>query len=463
MKKMMLNSSANPLAIFSNRKLFLLAFLILALSCNKTVQSPDTGTSRSPDPAFKGNGYIGINVLLSEEPGTDILKDLGAYGTVLKVFPEIKALTMKVPGDKLPVIKSLSYVRAANPDAVRQGSPVDAVPVSNFTTGLNTWNLDAVNVTDLNAGRSVAEDGEGVYVGVLDTGLPDSWRQYFPEERIATQYAKSFGGGGGENGNVSEQPNKWEHDQSTHGGHVTSTIIGYKFGSAYFNGVAPKATIIPVKILNQNGSGWSSVIAEGIVYIAKLKDGELSENPVIINMSLGGPVLDAVESAALDYAISKGVIIIASAGNSGAAGMGYPGAYKPVISVAAAGWKSEFSTPDWWYNLDVAEPTDVSDFYLAGFSSRQLTGQDLDVTAPGVYIVGPYQFNSGQLTYAFLRGTSMASPHVAGIIALMLQKKASLTPAEVETILESVALPMSEGANAAGSGFITASAALSGL
>jgi subtilisin family serine protease len=63
---------------------------------------------------------------------------------------------------------------------------------------------------------------------------------------------------------------------------------------------------------------------------------------VIINMSLGGSVLDAVEKAAIDYAISQGVIIVASAGNRGAAGMGYPGAYGPVISVAASGWIGEW-------------------------------------------------------------------------------------------------------------------------
>ena len=61
-------------------------------------------------------------------------------------------------------------------------------------------------------------------------------------------------------------------------------------------------------------------------------------------MSLGGPSLDAMEKAAIDYAIGKGVIIVASAGNEGEAGMGYPGAYAPVISVAAAGWVGEWVT-----------------------------------------------------------------------------------------------------------------------
>ncbi len=465
--------------------LLILFFVIFIASCKKSVQDPqykDAATSDIQQAAGANatNGRIGINVLLNTPVTNTILNDLKKYGNVLEVFPEIKSLTMIVAGNNLPVIKTLSYVSDANPDADRNGSPVDAVAASDFSNGLNTWNLDAVNVTDLGTGRTVAQDGTGVYVGVLDTGLPDSWRQYFPQERIATQYAKSFGGGGQDVGNVSEQPNKWEHDQNTHGGHVTSTIIGYQLGSVYFNGVAPKATIIPVKVLNQNGSGWSSVIAHGILYIASLKIGVLQNFPVVINMSLGGPQLDVLEKAAIDYAVSKGVIIVAAAGNAGDRGMSYPGAYQPVISVAAAGWVGQWSSSIWWFASNVPEPTNPDDFYIAGFSSREKVGQDLDVAAPGAWEVGPYQVNSGHLSYYYLSGTSMASPHVAGIVALMAQKKSTLTASEAETILESVAIPIgagsrtirqpdgsltsvSWGTDATGSGFITADAALAAL
>jgi subtilisin family serine protease len=208
--------------------------------------------------------------------------------------------------------------------------------------------------------------------------------------------------------------------------------------------VAPLATIIPVKVLNQNGSGWSSVVAAGITYIADLKAGPLSGNPVVINMSLGGPSLDAMEQEAIDYAIGKGVIIVASAGNEGEAGMGYPGAYEPVISVAAAGWKGEWTGSSWWTG-DVNDPTKPSDFYITDFSSREHTGQDLDVAAPGSWIVGPYQNNSGQTSYYYLGGTSMASPHVAGIVALMAQKNTGLKASEAESTLEGTALKMAAG------------------
>ena len=435
--------------------------------------------------AAPGSRTVGVNVLLNTDPSPSILAQLGAHGTVRDVLVEIDAVALRTTESELAAIRALPFVVAANPDAARNGAPVDTVAATNFANGISTWDQDAVDVTSREvAGRTIAQDGNGVYVAVLDTGLLDTWRQYFPQERIATQFAKAFNGGGGEQGNVSEPTNKWEHDQNSHGSHVTSTILGYSLGGVPINGTAPRATVIPVKVLNQNGSGWSSVVAAGIVYVADLKaSGALGDAPVVINMSLGGSQLDAMEKAAIDYAIGEGVVIVASAGNEGGDGMGYPGAYAPVISVAATGWNNQWKpgvdgNPNNWWNADnVADPTSVADFHIADFSSRELAGQDLDVAAPGSWVVGPYQTQSGKTSFFYLSGTSMASPHVAGIAALMLQKNPTLQQADVEDILETAALPMGAGCamlsqpsgpaqetcwgtDATGSGIITAANAL---
>jgi subtilisin family serine protease len=435
----------------------------------------------TPASAFAQGRQLGLNVLLNTDITDEIIAELNKIGRVLNEYQQIGGLHIRAPENKIPEIEALSFVEAVSPDAERYGRPVDTVDMEDFADGLSTWNLDAIDVTNPGFNnRQVGYDGSGVYVAVIDSGLVDSWRQYFPQERIATEYAICFGGGGMEQGRVSTQPNKWEHDQDSHGTHVTSTIIGYSINGTPVNGVAPMATIIPVKVLNQSGWCWSSVTAQGILYVADLKDGPLADYPVVINMSLGGPLLDAVEQAAIDYAISKGVIIVASAGNNGMDGMGYPGAYEPVISVAASGWIDEWTHPSWWWYLDVADPVNPGDFYIADWSSRELSGQDLDVAAPGSWVVGPYQMQSGWTSYYYLGGTSMASPHVAGIVALMLQKDFSLTAADAESILEGSAIYLGSGTrtiltpwgttenpswdeNATGAGLVSAEAALSAM
>jgi subtilisin family serine protease len=135
--------------------------------------------------------------------------------------------------------------------------------------------------------------------------------------------------------------------------------------------------------------------------------------------------------------------------------MSYPGAYPNVISVAAAGWVGEWRTCGstglgadvnfWWVACNVPEPNSASNFYIADFSSRAKNGQDLDVAAPGSWVLGPYQVSLGKTSYFFVGGTSQASPHVAGIVALMAQKNPALTAAQAETILQNTALPLPAG------------------
>ena len=434
-----------------------LGSLVLAACAEQTtISGPVDGQPMlSSAPVSAGNG---VNVLLKGPVTESIVADLSAIGPVLDQIPQINALTMRATEHELPAIRAKAYVAAAEMDVEVTRRPVSSLASTDFSDGMSSWDQDAIGVT-VSPGFTGRSDGlngltgNGVFVVILDSGLLPTWREYFPAERIATQYARALGGGGGDMGTISSQPNKWEQDTDSHGTHVTSTVIGYLHPAGPVNGTAPEATVIPVKVLNQNGSGWWSVISRGLIYAGDLKTGELRGHPVVVNMSIGGGRSLILERA-LDYAIARGVIVVAAAGNEGTAGMTWPGAYKPVISVAAYGfvrqWLSCDSGPsrivsNWWRVCDVPDPTNVGDFFIAAFSSRQRAGQELDVAAPGEMVVGAYQTNNGPLGWFFLNGTSMASPHVAGIAALMVQKKPSLTQAKVEAILKSTTIPMPAG------------------
>jgi subtilisin family serine protease len=182
--------------------------------------------------------------------------------------------------------------------------------------------------------------------------------------------------------------------------------------------------------------------------------------PIVINESLGGSGLDAVEKAAIDAAVKAGVVMVASAGNEGDAGMGFPAAYEPVVSAGAGGWVQQWNEyPDktWW--LDDVPERDINQVYIVGFSSRQKAGQYLDVVSTGRYLLLPYPcanlYKDGQVTprtdnrtcaskatpdnahsapfqYLFISGTSFSAPTIAGVAALMLEKNPNLTNADVD-------------------------------
>lgn len=349
-----------------------------------------------------------------------------------------------------------------------------------FDGGLTPWGLDIIDKEFVDSNIN----GEGVYVAVLDTGLVKHWRAYFPEERIKTEWGRSFVDVGvmkeekaGKEFVSNIRESRDFTGEHPHGTHVTSTIIGYSFYGTPVEGVAPYATIIPVKVLDYYAGlgatfGTSEAVAAGIDYVTGLAD-EHPESRFIISMSLGADEEEIadVERIAIDAAIEAGVIVVASAGNDDTDGMGSPGSYAPVISVGSSGWASTpysnyagewivnisgdlYVSGDWWWQ-DVPE-YNVEVSYISDFSSRQRDDlgwdQELDIVAPGSWVVGPYPFgrqpwwsngngygwgNGGQ--YYYVGGTSMACPHVSGVVALMLQANPTLEQAEVEVILRSTA------------------------
>jgi subtilisin family serine protease len=386
-------------------------------------------------------------------------------------------------------------------------APVFAAPKVSLPQR-STWDADMIN-SDI-----TGYSGKGVYVAVLDTGLAPNWKDYFPNGNIATKLGKGFKEDikwdpktqtFTESGVVYEV--SWIGDTgSTHGTHVTSTIIGYNYYAPadaaagyplqplFIKGIAPDATIIPVKVLSDYTIGKSKTdavnypdqkfvmgtdraVAAGIRYATDLKIAGYS--PMIITMSLGGPAPAQVMEDAINYAISNGVIVVSSAGNEGEAGMGWPGAYRQVIAVGACGWEYEWYGPEytspppryrlWWLQdsthgfNDVPETNLASEVYITSWSSREKAGQQLDVVAPGSWVRGPYPGVPGYShlpwwspglgwlmgrnpgNFYYLGGTSMSAPHVTGIAAQMLEKDEALTQTQVESILKSTALPIPPG------------------
>lgn len=161
-------------------------------------------------------------------------------------------------------------------------------------------------------------------------------------------------------------------------------------------GVAPGAHLLPVKVLNDQGYGSYFRIDAGIRYVADLEmEGPVNDLPRIISLSLGGPSSNQGLKSAVEYAISKGCFVVAAAGNEGYQeglnNVNYPGKYKEVITVASMG---KTSLP-------------------SRFSSA---GEEVDLAAPGEQVYSTHKNGS----YAYLSGTSMATPHVAGVCALIL-------------------------------------------
>jgi len=334
-----------------------------------------------------------------------------------------------------------------------------------FVGGMVAFDQDMIDVEQL-AHPQNKWYGKGIRVAVLDTGLLPNWNYFFPKSRIDADLGIGFVQDL-ETGEITTVP--WDDAVSGHGTHVASTIIGYNYHGYPITGVAPLAKIIPVKVLSfydyDEWVAWgtSGMVAAGIDYITSLvEDGTLSPGKIIINMSLGASVPMAEVEEAIDRAIAAGVIVVASAGNGGTDGMGYPGGYPQVISAGAAGW-----TGNWWpdgnYGFwleDVPEdlmtpapasiifgPPAGTQTYMTYYSAWELPGQDLDVAAPGSWCLGPYWTpEAGPLPedpedcYWYVGGTSMAAPHVAGTAALMAEKKGrKLVQSEVEAILESTA------------------------
>ncbi|MEH7250202.1 S8 family serine peptidase [Neobacillus niacini] len=272
---------------------------------------------------------------------------------------------------------------AAKPGGSTNSGPSDQTP----------WGIQAIyNDSSIQA----TSGGSGIKVAVLDTGANTTHTDLtnrVEQCKDFTQAKTPLIDGSCSDGNG-------------HGTHVAGTVLadGGSNGQGIY-GVAPEAKLWAYKVLNNRGSGYSDDIASAIRTAAD--EAARTSSKVIISMSLGSSAKDSLISSAVDYAYSKGVLIIAAAGNSGPSSntIGYPGALVNAVAVAALEDIQQNGT-----------------YRVADFSSRGnpatdedyvIQERDVEVSAPGRAIESTWHDGS----YNTISGTSMATPHVSGLAA----------------------------------------------
>jgi subtilisin family serine protease len=378
----------------------------------------DVSKIHGPSPTTVENGLVMAN-------------DLGLEGTL-----RVRYAAAEDPQAVADRLSGLDGVAWAEPSRWRE----TFATTPNDPQFASQWGLNRIGCPDA---WDLTTGDPAIVVAVVDTGVdlnhPELASLLVPGQDLVDFTAGSIPQPGwvfeGDYTGVDPVP----QDEVGHGTHVAGTICCLSNNGTGVAGVSWNVRLLPVRVLARvretssgrvSGLGSSANIAAGIRWA-------VDNGARVINMSLGGSGDAMVEREAVAYAVSKGVVVVAAMGNDNTTAPSYPAAYPDVIAVAA---------------------TDSSD-HRASFSNR---GPHIDISAPGVGIVSTYWDD----TYATLSGTSMASPHVAGVAALVLSRNHALTAAQVGNILRTTARPLRDAPadpvpnDAYGYGLVQAAAAV---
>lgn len=362
-------------------------------------------------PSVPGEVIVVLDSAVSADSSERALEGLGAE--VERMDGDASALVVDVPlGTSAPVFTRIAEempgVAWVQPNYIYRTAYHPNDPMLGQQWGITA--IHAETAWDTTTGES------SVLVAVVDTGV--DYNHADLASRVATATGKDFVNGDND-----------AMDDNGHGTHVAGIVAATANNSKGGAGVAPGARVLPVKVLDRNGSGYTDWVAAGIRFAA-------DAGAKVINLSLAGGA-DSVMSSAVAYAQTKGCLVVAAAGNDGSSsGASYPARYDGVIGVGAVD----------------------SNNARASFSNY---GADagVDIAAPGVGILSTVPGN----TYQSWNGTSMAAPFVSGVAALLLSADPSLETNL--TALRDAILDTADPAPVAGMahGLVRADLALAGL
>ena len=274
--------------------------------------------------------------------------------------------------------------------------------------------------------NTVSQTGAGVGVAIVDTGLDLNHADLpiSPQSFVSPGFAYYT---------------TTAQDDAGHGTHVGG-IVAARNNDKDVVGVAPGATLYAVKVLDNTGSGYDSDVAAGLDWVTA--NAALVTPPIrVINMSLGRPASadDSLMHQAVANAVTAGLSVVVAAGNDATMQVSQtvPAGFPEVIAVASTTAKKGTSNNRRY----AAIPADTASYFTTDGSFNPLTGIGVAISAPGAEqenIIFPNINSVGILSTALgggttrLSGTSMASPHAAGVVALLLQKAPTLTPVEIK-------------------------------
>jgi serine protease len=389
---------------------------VLLAACSPE-QIPDTADLEqlSPDDYHAGRVLVGHT---GELPALDLS---GQRLSVREISAEIAVVEVPAGEDALSVIAQLRRqpgLSFVEPDVIRRtaGDPYRSYQ----------WHLESIGAPEA---WSAGQTGAGAVVAVVDTGVAAGGSDGFSSLLSGYDFVDEDSDADDENG---------------HGTHVAGTIAQATDNNVGVGGVAPGASILPVRVLGADGTGYTSDVVSGILYA-------IQEGASVINLSLGSSSPSTAEKLALVAATEAGVLVVAASGNDGSDSViNYPAVYEEAVAVAAVDYLGDRT----WYSnagseVDLAAP--------GGDTSADLNGDGY-----GDGVLQETRTASGW-GYYFYQGTSMATPHVAGAAAILMGAGASA--AEARALLEDTAIDRGEDGWDAeyGHGLIDVEAALAEL